>query len=370
MLATQLQILGRTLGMSFWAATEARADSTAVSTSHCGQPAEGKGTLAVQRRERLVRALAAGFGVQYWGETFTADNLAAAPHGVFIIEIAKAGADASYKSREVLFSADEIQRIGRNGLRPVLGYLNLAKIEPYRDYWVDALALMPGRDTMIQGDTPWIGRSLGRDGTLARFWTQDWEDILIDRVGKLMQQGIDGLFLDDVLQYFAYYSINGEGRSSNAAAGDPVSAGEFARAMMKLVGAVAAAARQHDCKSFIVINNGVFIKGDAGVDPTPSSPGAIEQYLSAIDGILIESVFAGGGDDAAISILHQEFASAGVPVLTVDFADVANVSKSETRTEIGRRALSEGFIPYVADDATFNRLYPPISSFGTIPTLP
>ena len=370
--AAQLQRVATAFGLTFPSFTRAPVSAGTLGAGHCDQPSDGTAPWTAQRRARLGRALSSGFGVQYWGETFTADHLAAAPHGAFIIEIAKIGASATGKSREVFFSAEEVRRIGHDGRRPVLGYLNLAKIEPYRDYWVNALASAKGRDTLGQGDASWIGPSLGRDGTLARFWTPDWEAILTDRVDRLLSQGVDGLFLDDVLQYYAYYTGVSGGRPGFAVPGGPVSAVDFAHAMMQLVIAVASRARQHDCGALVVVNSGVYIGRDAGEDP----PGSLRQdtfdrYRSAIDGILIESVFASGGDAAAIAVLQEEFASKGMPVLTIDFADAAaEVPSSETRVAIGKRATSEGFAPYVADDATFNRLYPPIPFAQAAPALP
>lgn len=346
--------------------------ASTVGAGHCDQLSGGTSPWRELRRARLRQALKSGFGVQYWGETFTADHLATAPHGAFIIETAKIGGSSTYKSREIFFSADQVRQIGHDGRRPVLGYLNLSKIETYRDYWLDALASAKGRDTLVQGDAPWIGPSLGSDGTLARFWTPDWEAILADRVDRLMSLGIDGLFLDDVLQYYAYYSSVAEGRSGFAVSDGPATAAEFANAMIKLVLAVASRARKHNCGALIVVNNGVFIGRDAGEDP----PGSLRQdsfdsYRSALDGILIESVFASGGNAAAISALHEDFASLGLPVMTIDFANsVAGVPGAETRGAIAQRADSEGFAPYVADDAIFNRLYPPITAAQGAPALP
>lgn len=327
----------------------------------CGLPSHGLAPWMVQRRARLRGALKSGFGVQYWGVTFSAEHLAAAPHGVFIIETAKIGASATGQTGEVFFLADEIRRIGHDGRRPVLGYLNLAKIELYRDYWVDALALAKGRDTLVQGDMPWIGPSLGRDGILARYWTPEWTAVVMDRVDRLFAQGVDGLFLDDVLQYYEYYRGTLQGRAGFAAPGGPTSMVDFAGAMMELVIAVADRARQHDCAKLVIVNNGVFLGRDAGEDPPGSRrQDTFDRYRSAIDGILIESVFASGGDDTTISALHDEFASTGIPVLTIDFADAAqNAPTAETRATIAKRALAEDFTPYIADDAAFNRLYPP-----------
>ena len=350
-----------TLGPMFPAFTGGRALANTLNSGQVDQPRIPELIRSQQRRNKVRRALRAGFGVQYWGQTFSANQLAAAPHGLLIIETAKVGASIVGNSQEVFFSPDEIRQIGHHGRRPVLGYLNLAKIEPYRNYWVNALAASGARETLGPGDAAWIGPTLGPDGTLARFWTPEWAAILADRVDCLMRQGLDGLFLDDVLQYYASYAAIVQARPAFAVTGGPVSSADFARAMMKLVVAVASRVRLHDFGALVIINSGIYVGRDAGEDPenAPLSD-TFAQYRSAIDGILIESIFASGGDDAAISVLHEEFASQGVPVLTVDFADAANMAPAEMKAKIRQRALSEGFAPYIADDAAFNRLFAPI----------
>lgn len=359
--AFQLRRSSAALGLFFSTVTGNRASANVIGATPCEPLAVAEASWAQQRRARVAHALQAGFGVQYWGKSFTAKDLAAAPHGFFIIETAKIGANANEKSREVFFTPDEVRQIGHNSKRPVLGYLNLGKIEHYRDYWVDANGQANLRDTIINSAAPWVGPTIGQDGTLARFWTPEWAAILSDRVDRLMRQGIDGLFLDDVLQYYAYYSALDQGRPGFSTAGGPVSATDFARAMMALVVQIANRARQHDCQALIVVNSGIYIGRDAGPDqPHSQLPASFAQYRLAIDGVLIESVFASGGDDPAILVLHEEFASQGIPILTVDFADTAKEPFAEFRTKTALRAISEGFAPYIADDAAFDRLYAPI----------
>jgi uncharacterized protein (TIGR01370 family) len=317
-----------------------------------------------------MRALWSGFGVQYWGDSYTAARLAAAPHGLFIIETARVGASTLDNSRELFFSAEEMRRIGREGLRPIFGYLNLAKIEPYRDYWVDAVASAGGQEPLDQTNAPWIGPSLGHDGTLARFWTPEWAKILTDRVDSLMRQGVDGLFLDDALQYFAYHAAIAEGRPDFVQDDGPKTAADFARAMMALVITIADHARTHGCKTLIIVNNAVFIGRDAASDPHDPSPGQFAQYRTAIDGILIESVLAAGGNSSAITALQEDFVSDGVPVLTIEFADAAGPNSEAEIATAKRRAASEGFATYIADDAMFNQLYAPIPLGASLKAAP
>lgn len=363
LLAAQCRLFAGVFGPALMTLGAGRAKAQSEDDGKCDQAGQ---TWATQRRGRIVRALWAGFGVQYWGDSYTAARLVAAPHGLFILEAARVGASLIDNSREVFFSAEEMRRIGQEGQRPILGYLNLAKIEPYRDYWIDAVAAAGGRDTLGQQDAPWIGPQVGSDGTLARFWTQEWAAILAERVDGLMGQGVDGLFLDDVLQYFAYYAAQAEGQPEFSSTDGPSSAAEFARAMMVLVVAVADRARLHGCKSLIIVNNGVFIGRDAG----NGSSEMFDRYRAAIDGILIESVFAAGGNTVAIAALQQDFAAEGIPVLTIEFADAAGPEGEAAVTAAKTRAASEGFAAYVAQDAMFNRLYAPIPLVAAVKAAP
>ncbi|MFC6639796.1 hypothetical protein ACFQDR_22695 [Sulfitobacter sediminilitoris] len=61
-----------------------------------------------------------------------------------IIEASKVGALDTSDGREILFTRDEMSAIGRGGGRPVLVYLNLTKLEPWRDYWPNDETQPPG----------------------------------------------------------------------------------------------------------------------------------------------------------------------------------------------------------------------------------
>ena len=371
MVATQFRFAAGFLGLTFLGPDAALASSGGAGIAQCAGLDEG-GTAPASRlrRQRIKDGLRRGFGVQYWGDSFTVTDLAAAPHGLLIIETAKAG--ASETTPEVFFSADEIRQIGRNGARPVLGYLNLAKVEPYRDYWVAATARNGA--PLTPEDAPWIGPSLGLDGTLARYWTPQWHKIVEDRVDRLMALHVDGIFLDDVLQYYTFARAVALGAPDFKGTDDPRSGEAFAQAMMELVTVAVRRARQHDCNALIVVNNGVYIGRDAGTGPVADSlPATFDTYRDDIDGILIESLFAQGGDTGAISVLHEDFASEDIPVLAIDFADTETLPGETTdamKATVAKRAAAEGFAAYVADDALFNRLYAPVPLEQTDPPSP
>jgi uncharacterized protein (TIGR01370 family) len=337
----------------------------------CGAPESGSDRGASEkRRRRMAESLQDGFGVQYWGSTFTVPNLVAAPHGLLIIETTRSGATAT--DREASFSREDIRKISHDGQRPVLGYINLAKIETYREYWSETERML-GR-VPEKGDLSWIGPSLGEDGTLALYWSPDWQKIVEDRVDRLMSLGVSGLVLEDVLQYYTF--AEGVSRKDPAFLGLPPhqTHADFARSMMALVDRAARRARYHDCDALVVVNNGAYIGRDAGPDPEDDRQQVdFDQYRRNLDGILIESVFAKEGDQAAIAVLREDFLEGGIPVLTVDFASAEaaeGVTLGEVKARTTARAAREGFFAYVAKDALFNRLYPASPSRPGTPVLP
>ncbi len=164
------------------------ADKLEPSRMPCGPSANR------QRFMRLTRALADGFGVQYWGEGYTAEGLAEQPHGLLIIEVAKVGALHSETGREVFFTPDEIAMISHGGERPVLGYLNVSEIENYRDYWIDFMRRsVPDENVALP---QWYGPHAGHGNYLAAYWVPAWRDVILARVrsadGVGRQRAISG----------------------------------------------------------------------------------------------------------------------------------------------------------------------------------
>jgi len=306
-------------------------------------------------RSSLVRALEGGFGIQYWGESYTAPDLAAAPHGLLILEATRVGTHETSAEGEILFGCDEVSEIRQSG-KCVLGYLNLTEIEVYRDYWRDH-----ARQTSPDGlySAAWIGPRTAEDERLARYWTPAWEELLLTRIDRLMARGFDGVFLDDLLHYFSF--VSGEELDWWGTGPGPRSTA-FATAMMELVVTVADCVRKQRPDAIVVVNNGVFLPGDAAAETGPASDVLTERYLEAIDGILVESVFGSGENAVTHQALAERYSKRGISVLTVDFADqVGAVTQRPFREYVQSRAAGLGFVPYAVDDPMFDRLYPPLT---------
>jgi endo-alpha-1,4-polygalactosaminidase (GH114 family) len=176
------------------------------------------------------------------------------------------------------------------------------------------------------------------------------------------------MFLDDVLQYYAW-SDNRHAVPPNLAAraGAPRRLADFAREMMALVvrlGTYARSEAPHARRDFaVLVNGGVYIGWDAASGkgaPTTWHP-LFDTYLTAIDAIAIESVLASPDQTTTIAELQNTFAHRGVPVLTIDYLSRhPQASAKSIRDQISRQARSLGFRPYIAHDERFAELDPPL----------
>ena len=317
---------------------------------------------------RAGRAPRAGFGIQYWGEAYTAAALAQAPHATLIVEASVAGAEGA-EGRERRFTAAEVAAIRREGARPVYAYLNVGELEANRDYWVEAFGDAADPGIPREASPAWhAGRGPGGEW-LAAFWTPEWAAVLERRIDAFLARGYDGVFLDDVLHYYTW-SMPGVVVPARLAArpGAPGCAGDFAAAMMGLVVRLAAHARAtaalRDADFAVLVNGGAYIGWDAattgGAAPTAPHPG-LEGYLAAIDGIAIESALADPAQQGTVDALRHGFRAHGIPVLAIDYLSrYPGADPASFRTRIAERAGTAGFLPYVADDERFARLDPPL----------
>ncbi|MBC7738362.1 MAG: endo alpha-1,4 polygalactosaminidase [Candidatus Saccharibacteria bacterium] len=291
------------------------------------------------RSARITQALTGGYGVQYWGQDYTAEGLARQPHGLLVLEAAQTGALDSPDGREIFLDFAQIRQLQQDHSRPLLAYLNLSELEPWRDYWQGA------------PDVPaWSGGRTVQGEWLARYWTQGWRDVLYARVDRLMAAGADGLFLDDALHYYTY----GTGGAVADGIGAPQGAPAHAAAMMTLVLDVASRMRQHDCASLVMVNNAIFIGRDAG----PSGATQFDRYRQALDGVMIEDAFGAADNPDLHLALAEDYLSAGLPVLSLDFVP-STATGGLQADQITALAQQKHYVPYIAPGPAFDRLAAP-----------
>ena len=308
---------------------------------------------AVWRSRLSPDDLARGFGVQYWGAGYSARDLGRAAQGLLIVEPARASGAASPDGRELWFTPSDVARM-RQGGRRVIAYLNVAKVEAYRDYALDAAEAS-------RAAAPWDAGTTGSGDPLAAYWTAAWRDVLVERLDRILDAGYDGGMLDDILQYHDWAVGLNHLRPSDPPAEMPGNAAGFARAMMALVEALRERADQRRCGTILVANNGAFILRDAGAS-IPADDREAPPYVGLIDAILVESLLTPREQSVAVDALRSDFQRFGVPVLVVEFASSRpGRAFAETMALVRDRAQALGFVPYVARDSSFSRLEAPLT---------
>ncbi len=114
------------------------------------------------------------------------------------------------KTDLLILDVDELREYGANPVmlkqavtatgikrRAVLSYISIGEAEDYRDYWQDWWK--PGNPPWLEEENPdWPGNYP------VKFWYRGWQDIILERVEKIMREGYDGLYLDRVDVYERY----------------------------------------------------------------------------------------------------------------------------------------------------------------------
>lgn len=97
---------------------------------------------------------------------------------------------------EADLSADQLERLTSQG-KTLLAYLSIGEAEDYRSYWEPDWKI--GTPDFIHSENPdWEGNYK------VEFWDTQWQQLVFDRVDKLVVSGYDGVYLDiiDAYEFF------------------------------------------------------------------------------------------------------------------------------------------------------------------------
>lgn len=250
------------------------------------------------------------------------DRLAAAPHDLAVIDLARdAGGD--------WFRSEEIAAVQRSG-KVVLAYLEIGAIEDFRP---EAPAVRASeQDLVLNRWEDWP------EEHFVRYWEEDWWELTVrPRLDRALDAGYDGVYLDTPLAY--------EELDRSLVPG--VSRSELARRMVTLIGRISRYVKDRSPGFWVVPQNSPELRIHPG-------------YLEAIDGIGMEELFVQATDKpctqdwCAENLEHtRALRRAGKIVLAVDYAHRADLVEQTCR-----RYAAEGFVGYVAPVA-LDRIRPP-----------
>lgn len=89
----------------------------------------------------------------------------------------------------------QIEELKKN--KQVYAYLSIGEAEDYRDYWKSSWRV-GSPDFIIEENPNWAGNYL------VKFWDEDWQDIILDRVDEIDELGYTGIYLDRVDVFYEF----------------------------------------------------------------------------------------------------------------------------------------------------------------------
>ena len=228
--------------------------------------------------------------------------------------------DLSRDGESDFFTHAEVEAVRKSG-KIVLAYFEIGAIEDYRPEWNDV-----PNDLKAGKVGGWPKEQY------VKFWDERWWPIVKGRVDQALKAGFNGAYLDMVT---TYEEIPKSG----------LKAEERARKMVDLIARISEYAKSKNPTFKIVPQNCPELYTWAYWKPKPN-----EKYISAIDGLGMESVFYMAHDKPANKDWCKEnrdnalaIKNAGKLLLGVDYA-----KKPESIADAYKKQRAIGFVPYVS----------------------
>jgi endo-alpha-1,4-polygalactosaminidase (GH114 family) len=265
----------------------------------------------------------------------------------------------------------ELQTLENQG-HTIIGYVNVAVPDHNRNFWSpdqNAPWVIPDINdlddldygTLTANAPDWLTGNFGRAegpepggdgifGYIVDFRDEAWQQIVVDQAVELVSYGYDGVFLDDVVQYYAAANTQGSG----------ITQSEAAITMMQLVNRVAHEVQLINPQAYIGINGGAYLRWDA--DALTGDTPEWREFLRNVDGLLMENQFTENNGQAWIDAnIHYENSTnpQGIDFLAIETASLLSPAQI-TAFEIF--ANENNLLSFIATDSAYNT--PPIS--GTL----
>ncbi len=303
---------------------------------------------------------AKNFAILYQGSSYTAAGLAASAFDMLVINPAKSSVTNTPNS-EVLWTKADLSQIEGAG-KILIGYLDVAKVNDYTGEWNPAWT-----SNHLASGTPTAAAPSWLEGAdpnfpnarLVDFSAAGWLAVLEARIKTMIDQGFQGVFLDDVVRYFA----RGTAHSDVAAE---------ARNMRDLIVTLRGYANDYitgkggNPSAFAFIVNGApYILSDGTSDGSADNAAQDSAYLHAINGFLAENYFS-SNSTAAIQKAADVFGSQGITLLSTDTGQTTQAAQVQTM----ENAVNADFLPYVTPATAYDSFGPAfVPGFGSNLTL-
>ena len=234
----------------------------------------------------------------------------------------------------------------RSGGRELLAYLSIGEAEDYRSYfqssWVSLIGKRPTKRAPC-----WLGKTNPdwKGNFKVQYWSADWQQIVLDYLDRIIDDGFDGVYLD-IVDAYEYWSDNENGE------GILLSQEDAALRMIEFVKRISYHARvTRGMRDFLVVpqNAEGILEFDTGIGNL-----GMDDYLNTISAIGIEDLYydetriiSREVTDHRMQFLER-IRRAGKTVIVTDYVDNGKRPVDEIIGSFRSRAIQDGFIPYAA----------------------
>lgn len=233
------------------------------------------------------------------------ESLASTPFGIAVVDW-----------EDARLTKSEIQRIKQQG-KTLVTYLSIGEAETYRDYWKKSWNTHP--PVFLEKENPqWPGNYK------VKYWQDEWQQIILDKLRKIIALGYDGVYLDIVDAYW-YFEEKGNDSARQA--------------MINFIIRLSKTAKALNPEFLIIPQNAPELITDLA-------------YLAAIDGLGKEDTWynddiplVGKNHDYELHYLRDAI-KAGKFVLATDYMEDPALQE-----DFITQAAKEGFIPFVGTRA-------------------
>ena len=142
-------------------------------------------------------------------------------------------------------------RTGKAG-RKVVAYLSIGEAEDYRPYWQFEWISNCKRTAAAPA---WLGieNPEWKGNYQVKYWSADWQKLVLPAIDDAMARGFDGVYLD-IVDGFQTYEQGADGYLDNRM--NPETKQTYRRDMVDWVKAIAARARANDPAALVIPQNG------------------------------------------------------------------------------------------------------------------
>ncbi len=222
-------------------------------------------------------------------------------------------------------SAAQVKQLAASG-KTIFSYVSIGEAEDYRDYWQSSWNAQP--PGFLLGENPdWEGNFR------VKFWDPGWQQLMFERVDKVIALGYKGVYLDVVDAYSVSQVQSAYGGS----------AANLRLEMEKFVKAISAHAKAIDPNFKVIPQNALELLATDDSATIANTP-----YLKAIDGVGVESLFYDDNSKAGWTKWDLDFIklaqNAGKFVLATSYP-----TQDALQLDFIQSATAAGLIPFVAN---------------------